>query len=325
LVYVDDILHITHHKALEQNETMQEIGRIYQLKEGSVGAPSMYLGANVGCVLDEDGNKMWYLSATDYIDGALKTVTANLPADTKLKGKADRPLNISYHAELDATPHLDSDLIRQYQGYIGILCWIVELGRVDIMVEVSHLSSFLVAPRVGHLEAALSIFAYLQKHKDLAMFFNPCEYNIDKSAFPSPEQWKELYGDIVEDIPLNLPVPLGAPMYFMAYVDADHASNKITRRSQTGFIIYGNCVPLIWFSKKQNTIEMATFSSELVALRICMESLIALRYKVGTFGVPVPEPAYVFCNNESVINATSRVEGCLNKKEALVHLLSSGS
>jgi Reverse transcriptase (RNA-dependent DNA polymerase) len=88
LVYVDDILHITHHKTLDQNETMREIGRIYQLKEWSVGEPSMYLGANVGCVLDGDGNKMWYLSATDYIDGALKTVTADLPSDTKLKGKA---------------------------------------------------------------------------------------------------------------------------------------------------------------------------------------------------------------------------------------------
>jgi hypothetical protein len=176
------------------------------------------------------------------------------------------------------------------------------------MVEVSHLSSFLVAPRIGHLEAALSIFAYLQKHKDLAMFFNPCEYDLDKSTFPPPEQWKELYGDITEDIPPNLPIPLGAPMYFTAYVDADHASNTVTRRSQTG--LYGNCAPLIWFSKKQNTIETATFGSELVAL----ESLIALRYKVQTFGVPIPEPAYVFCDNESVVNATSHVEGCLNKK-----------
>jgi hypothetical protein len=50
LVYGDDILHITHHKTLAQNKTMQEIGRIYQLKEGSVGEPTMYLGANVGCV-----------------------------------------------------------------------------------------------------------------------------------------------------------------------------------------------------------------------------------------------------------------------------------
>jgi hypothetical protein len=172
------------------------------------------------------------------------------------------------------------------------------------MVKVSHLSSFLVAPHIGHLEAALSIFAYLQKHKDLAMFFNPCEYDIDKSAFPPPKQWKELYGNITEDIPPNLPAPLGAPMYFTAYVDADHASNKVTRRLQTGFIIYGNCAPLVWFSKKHNMIETATFGSELVALRICMESLIAQRYKVRTFGVPIPEPAYVFCDNESVVNAT---------------------
>jgi hypothetical protein len=45
-----------------------------------------------------------------------------------------------------------------------------------------------------------------------------------------------------------------------------------------------------------------------------MESLVALHYKVRTFGVAVPEPAYIFCDNESVVNATSHVEGRLNKK-----------
>jgi hypothetical protein len=64
-------------------------------------------------------------------------------------------------------------MIQQYQGYIGILQWIVELGGVDIMVKVSHLASFLVAPCIGHLEATLSIFAYLQKHRGLAMFVTP--------------------------------------------------------------------------------------------------------------------------------------------------------
>jgi hypothetical protein len=39
----------------------------------------MYLGANVRCVLDGDSNKMWFLSAADYIDGALKRVAADLP------------------------------------------------------------------------------------------------------------------------------------------------------------------------------------------------------------------------------------------------------
>jgi hypothetical protein len=31
---------------------------------------------------------------------------------------------------------------------------------------------------------------------------NPCEFDIDKSVFPPSEQWKELYGDIMEDVPL---------------------------------------------------------------------------------------------------------------------------
>ena len=94
LVYVDDILHITHHQSLEDNETMKAIASIYRLKEGSLGPPTMYLGANVGCVVDETGKRMWYLSATDYIKGALLTVESNLPEGTKLKGKADRLLPV---------------------------------------------------------------------------------------------------------------------------------------------------------------------------------------------------------------------------------------
>jgi hypothetical protein len=100
------------------------------------------------------------------------------------------------------------------------------------MVKVSHLSSFLVASHIGHLEAAPSIFAYLQKHRDLALFFNPCKFDVDKLVF-SPQN-SGFFGNIEEDVPPNLPVPPGA----VKYVDADHASNKVTWHSQTGFIIW---------------------------------------------------------------------------------------
>jgi hypothetical protein len=74
------------------------------------------------------------------------------------------------------------------------LRWLVELVRVDNMVKVSHLSSFLVAPCIGHFEAALSIFAYLQKHRDLEMFFDPCEFDVDKSVFPPQNSGKNYMG-----------------------------------------------------------------------------------------------------------------------------------
>jgi hypothetical protein len=65
LVYV---LHITHHKSLDQNKTMKEIRRIYQLKEGSVGEPTMNLAANVSCVYDDNGIKCgFYLVQTTLI------------------------------------------------------------------------------------------------------------------------------------------------------------------------------------------------------------------------------------------------------------------
>jgi hypothetical protein len=35
-------------------------------------------------------------------------------------------------------------------------------------------------------------------------------------------------------------------------------------------------------------------------------------------GLTISEPAYVFCDNESVVNATSHVEGHLNKKHLSV-------
>jgi hypothetical protein len=107
---------------------------------------------------------------------------------------------------------------------------------------------------------------------------------------------------------------VGCGAWASTYFDADHASNKVMQWSQTGLIVYGNCVLLIWFSKKQNTIETATFGSELMALHLCTESLVALRFQVQTFGVAIPEPAQVFCGNEGVVNATSHVEGRLNTK-----------
>ena len=58
---------------------------------------------------------------------------------------------------------------------------------------------------------------------------------------------------------------------------------RITRRSHTGILIYLQSAPIIWFSKKQNTIESSTFGSEFVALRTTLEMIEALRYKLRIF------------------------------------------
>ena len=48
-----------------------------------------------------------------------------------------------------------------FRELIGMLRWATELGRVDILTEVSVLSQHQAIPRQGHLEEVLHIFGYL--------------------------------------------------------------------------------------------------------------------------------------------------------------------
>jgi len=126
--------------------------------------------------------------------------------------------------------------------------------------------------------------------------------------------WKDFYPDAAEPIPLNAPEPRGNDVVVSCFVDADHAGNKITRRSHTGIILFCNRAPIIWFSKRQNTVETSTFGSEFIAARIAVELSEALRYKLRMFGVPIDGPVNMYCDNSGVVANASRPESTLKKK-----------
>ena len=68
------------------------------------------------------------------------------------------PMSTSYHPSEDVTKELNVEGVQFYQEMIGILRLAVEIGRVDILLEVSLLSSHLALPRIGHLQAVYHIF-----------------------------------------------------------------------------------------------------------------------------------------------------------------------
>jgi hypothetical protein len=104
-----------------------------------------------------------------------------------------------------------------------------------------------------------------------------------------------------------------------AFVDANHAGNVITRRSHSGMFIFVQNVLIIWFSKRQNMVKAAMFGSEFVALRICKELIVALRYKLCMFGVPIEGPTNVFCDNPGVVKNVSIPESTLMKKHNAIN------
>ena len=115
-------------------------------------------------------------------------------------------------------------------------------------------------------------------------------------------------------MPPNQPQERGAGFVIRAKVDADHASNTVTRRSRTEFIAYLNSAPVYWFAKKQTSVESGSFGSEFCAMKTCCEFFRGFRYKLRMMGIPVIGPAYVSGDNQSVLANTTVPESQLKKK-----------
>ena len=49
-------------------------------------------------------------------------------------------------------------------------------------------------------------------------------------------------------------------------------------------------------------------------MKSCVNAIESLRFKLRMFGVLINGPAHVFCDNEGVVNNSSKVESTLNKK-----------
>jgi hypothetical protein len=148
----------------------------------------------------------------------------------------------------------------------------------------SLLSSYLTMPRVGHLEQALHIFGYLKTHPKRKIGFDPLHPKIIKNRFKKCDQ-SEFYRDAEEAIPRNRPKPRGKGMSTHCFVDAKHAGDTETRRSQTSVLLFCNRAPVIWHSKLQNSVEASTFGSEFTAMKNSIEMIEALWYKLRIFGV----------------------------------------
>ena len=98
-------------------------------------------------ILDSEDplKEIWSLSAYSYTKKAVEEVERELTAaNLRLPTKVTTPLSSGYRPELDSKPELDPKRQNYYQGLIGILRWICELGRVDIVTPVSMLSRYLV-------------------------------------------------------------------------------------------------------------------------------------------------------------------------------------
>ncbi len=138
----------------------------------------------------------------------------------------------------------------------------------------------------------------------------------DFSVLPDQQfDWAyTVYGHLEEVLPHDMPTPLGKFVTLTHYVDANLYHNLITARSVTGILHLANMTPIDWYSKKQVTVETATYGSEFITAWICMDQSIDLKNTLHNLEVPICKKAYMFGDNKSVVKSSTVPHAKLHKQ-----------
>jgi hypothetical protein len=275
---------------------LAKLDEYFKMKEGSIQVPTFNLGEQLKRKLPPNSVIARGTSSSKYVQSAVQNVQEYpeaLPGNKRLPKRAPAPFAGCYKPEIDEIPDLDPIRANFFQSQIGILRWCVELGRIEIMTDVSMLSTYLCLPREGHLDAVFHVFAYLVLHHNYRVVFDPPHPSVDMGAFIKTD-WKSMYGDVKEMIPPDAPVPHGKEVDLRLFVDSDHAGEKFTRRSRTRFVIYLNMAPIVWFSKRQPTVESSMLGDEFVAMKNGIETCHGIRYNLRMMGVTLSGPTFVY-------------------------------
>ena len=73
-------------------------------------------------------------------------------------------------------------------------------------------------------------------------------------------------------------------------------------------------MPIDWFSKKQGTVETATYGSEFVAHRTGTEQIMDIRFTLRYMGVPIDGPSWLFWDICLVITSSTIPSSILSKR-----------
>jgi Reverse transcriptase (RNA-dependent DNA polymerase) len=285
---------------------MSVIKDLYVVRD--IGPPKYYLGND----FFRGSTRKAYMGSSTYVTEAVRKVEEKLGVLWKERS----PCVEGDHPELDTSSFLDADDTRLFQNLIGVAQWIAQLGRFDIAQAINSLSRFSAAPRQGHLDHAIRIFAYLKRRKHMAICIDSRPPLIDHGSVHScgEPDLSTIYPDACEDLDPKLPVPLGPELEITGVMDSDHAHDHMTRRSVSGILLFVGRTPVMAFSKRQGAVQASTYGAEFVVARTTIEEILSLRYFLRSFGVPVTRASRVFGDNMSVLISMTQPDSQLKKK-----------
>ena len=96
--------------------------------------------------------------------------------------------------------------------------------------------------------------------------------------------------------------------------DSDHAGDKLSRMSISGFIMFLCGVPIMWRSKAQKIVALSSTEAEFYAVSEAVKEILFVVQVLLDMGIPVKTPITVKVDNMGAVfmvnNATSSARTC---------------
>ena len=244
----------------------------------------------------------------------------HLAKKLRLTDCAPRSLPVSPDLNLPKlkVPEVD---VNQYLSVLGSVLHIAQVSRPDISFACGALARHSAAPGVAHYEAALDLVKYLYSTKNMYIHYQRCGdggndpemyergLKTDSSSPMTIEQ------RLVASVPSNdTPSPT-------AYVDADYAGEKETRRSTSGFIVMMNSGPIAWSSRLQKLCAQSSAESEIYAVCDAAKEAIHIRLLCEEMGTREPGvPMRIYEDNSACVQMGHSIRGSNAAKHFEVRL-----
>ena len=101
-------------------------------------------------------------------------------------------------------------------------------------------------------------------------------------------------------------------------LDANLLHCPDTGASLTAYHHFCNQTPTDWYSKKEVTVETATYGSEFAAAKTATEQIMDLRYTLKYLGVFINSKSYMVGDNRSVVSSATLPHSTLSKRHNIL-------
>ena len=129
----------------------------------------------------------------------------------------------------------------------------------------------------------------------------------------------------MEAIPPNVTLSRGKVVDLCMFIDSNHAGNKEIRISKTKFMMYMSMSLIYWYSMMQTTIETPVFGADFVSMKVVIDTLCAIWYKLRMMDILISGPTYIYGDEMSVIHNTIKPESTLVKSVMQLFIMMSAS